>query len=455
MNFVIGGVPRSGTTILSKILNAHEQVYSYSSETNIFRHMWLYGRYGPLSAAREAEFRSYLTRDMNIAFREHFEPYIESLQRYQALLTRFNPKIPERPLLPLFSEQDISDLHEEIVALMMSGKWGAPLFRAASALMGKWLRLRSGRHIVGEKTPDNIISMPLITQATPESLFVATFRDPIPTIRSMMNRSKGSSSQDGVFSAEFLASLGHYETYARAILAAKQNTKRIHLVQYEDLMDRPGAVIHEIMVKLGLAADMDVRKAALALIGQAPERPDAHSGFSPGEIRIAKLVLGPFAKDLGFQSDLEVTKGRPYATHNALPENLPTGLIPIASDYQASGLARLLPNPSNALRFSEKATALLCRQQPARKIVLSLTCRDGDTPAQGYKLKVYLNHQDALNATFSTIKETVEIELTTIQHASELIEGTTYANVLHFAIELPKDVAFVPPVIEVRVHSVN
>lgn len=430
MDFVIGGVPRSGTTILSKILNGHELVYSYSSETNIFRHMWLYGRSGPMPPSREAEFIDYLDRDMNIAFREHFVPYEESLKRYQAVLHRFNPRIPDRPLLPLFEERDIRGMRGEIIELMRSGLWGAPLFGEASKLMGRWLREKSGRDIVGEKTPDNIIAMPLIAQATPQSLLICTFRDPMPNIRSMMNRAQGGGVQDGIFSTEFLTSLGQYEMYARAICEAKAHTNRVLLLDYDALVENPGPRIHELLQRLGLAADVDVRRIANALIGQAPKRGDKHAGFARGEVRVARLVLAPFAEQLGISDDLDAEGDRPYSGHAALDATRPVHLSPILGAVAATG-SMPWGRGGDAFEIERAATLLLVEPTKLVGATLEIACRaETDLALAKQRVRVAINHATTGEFELPADGKPTAIDLPLSDHGPAWIEGATHAHAI-------------------------
>ncbi|MFN3867843.1 MAG: sulfotransferase family protein [Hyphomicrobiaceae bacterium] len=439
MDFVIGGVPRSGTTILSKIINGHELVYSYSSETNIFRHMWAYGRSAPLPRSREAEFIGYLDRDMHIAFREHFVPYVESLKRYQDVLRRYNPRIPDRPLLPLFDEPDIARIRDEIIELMRSGLWGAPLFGEASKLMGRWLREKSGRDIVGEKTPDNIISMPLIAKATPETLLICTFRDPMPNIRSMMNRAEGGGVQDGVFSTEFLASLGQYEMYARAICEAKAHTDRLLLLDYDALMEDPAQRIDGLLQHLGLAADVDVRRIASVLIGQAPKRSDKHAGFARAEVRIARLVLAPFAEQLGISDDLDAEGQRPYGDHTVLDASRPPHLLPILGAEPVSGVLTWATG-EQAFEIGTGGTLLLVEPSKIAGATLGISCsagRGGAPSAQ--RVRVAVNHATVADVEITGDGKPVNVDLPLLDHPAAWIEGKTHAHVVR--IETSVDAA--------------
>ncbi|MEO0329233.1 MAG: sulfotransferase [Pseudomonadota bacterium] len=306
LNFVIGGIPRSGTTILSKTMNLHHEVYSYSSETNVFRYAWEYARARPWPKHQLDGLRRRLHADMNVAMVEHFKPYRESLKLYQSVLLAYNPLVSSEPILPIFSKKDVLHLHEELMAEFEKGLFGPQLVASFNSIIGKWIRLRSGRDIVGEKTPDNIFAMPWIAETSPKTRLMFTLRDPVYTVNSMIERGKGRGAQDKIFSTDFAKSVGYYERYLLALTESLRAGVKPEIVTYEAFVENPGLTLHMMLFGLGRKAEMNLRKGAVALVGQGPKRSDQRAELDPFLLRLTSLILQKSLMTLGVDYQLEM-----------------------------------------------------------------------------------------------------------------------------------------------------
>jgi hypothetical protein len=108
-------------------------------------------------------------------------------------------------------------------------------------VLAAWLRVyasREGKSRGGDKTPDHFRFLPEIFAAFPESPVVFTMRDP---------RDVAISSLEAFGSSAAVSAW----TWRRAADVLRQASKRVHLVRYEDLVERPAEVVSKACAFLG------------------------------------------------------------------------------------------------------------------------------------------------------------------------------------------------------------
>lgn len=152
------GCPRSGTTLLQQMLDAHPEV-AIAPETHFIHYFWQrQERYGDLN------------EDSN----------------YKLLLTDITA-------LPEFSEMGLTQETFCRVAWQNQRSYGALL----SLLLEQFARHR-GVEIVGEKTPNHVLYLPQLQQFFPQARFIHLVRDPRAVVNSWRSVpwSTGSISQD-------------------------------------------------------------------------------------------------------------------------------------------------------------------------------------------------------------------------------------------------------------------
>ena len=132
------GCPRSGTTLLQRILDAHSAV-AIAPETHFIRRFWLpRAKYGPLNDAKE-------------------------MQRL----------IDDVVAMPEFAEMGI-----DAAAFRNSAAAGDSTHPAIFARLLAMFAERRGARVVGEKTPNHLIYMRTLESWFPGSRFIHIVRDP-------------------------------------------------------------------------------------------------------------------------------------------------------------------------------------------------------------------------------------------------------------------------------------
>jgi len=138
------GCPRSGTTLLQQMLNAHPAI-AIAPETHFIRRFWLQReRYGDLS------------EDEN----------------YQRL-------IREMTMMPEFTEMQLN-AREFSEAAWENGRSYPALFQL---LLEQFARTHH-THVVGERTPEHLLYMPILRQFFPAARFIHLVRDPRAVVNS-------------------------------------------------------------------------------------------------------------------------------------------------------------------------------------------------------------------------------------------------------------------------------
>lgn len=202
--FFLVGCPRSGTTLLQQMLDAHPAI-AVAPETHFIRRFWLHRARYPMDTIEEIR----LLVDAIIA-------------------------------LPEFSEMRLDPHHYRSDAIQLRDH--SSLLR----LLLSQFAIRQGKQIVGEKTPNHLLYMEILKELFPDARFVHLVRDPRAVVNSWRTVpwSRGSPRRD----AEVWQ---RYESTARK--QYRQLGDAIITIYYEDLLTNPRAVLSEVCGHLGVA----------------------------------------------------------------------------------------------------------------------------------------------------------------------------------------------------------
>lgn len=203
--FVVG-CPRSGTTLLQRMLDAHPHV-AIAGETHFVSRFWI----------KRDEFGD-LRDDAN------FDKLIDAVVS-----------------TPEFGDLGL-DTHRYAAAARAGAHDHAALFRL---LLVQYARLHCAER-VGEKTPDHLVHAPVIAGYFPSSQFLHIVRDPRAVASS--TRRVPWATQDAAQNADVWRK---YMVYARTF--SRDMRRRIHTVRYEALVSDPEKQLRSICEFLGLS----------------------------------------------------------------------------------------------------------------------------------------------------------------------------------------------------------
>lgn len=235
MDFLVGGVPRGGTTVAAKFLSLHRDMFCYAGETHIVPLLHeLFGQH-PCAPAKI---------DTCIEFlRQQF-------MTTMVTMPRFSVSRGAHPANLIFDEQAVEDVLAFVRGRLAEGRCGQDLYHDALDLLSTLLAARDPRPLRGEKTPSNVFA--LAEYGGPGGPApVVVLREPLGVVRSMRCR------QDqfaGPFSGEIENCIGLYLEYVDACLRCLKQPGAT-LVRYEEMADDPAEVL----------------RRAYALFGREPE----------------------------------------------------------------------------------------------------------------------------------------------------------------------------------------
>lgn len=290
IDFLVGGIPRSGTTALAAALNEHPDIYCYASETNLLPFATALGTDGRLPSSVLPVVQSRLT---------------EMLQQTMIDMVDFNLQqgspAPERR----FSRRDITDMCADIVQSGTDSRGATPLYRTAMQTLARRLRAQSQRPIVGEKTPANILALDTlgdeaVAARRPPSLLM-TIRQPYGVIQSMRVRASSNSDPYAApFRGDAAQLAGGYVRYALA--CARLRARGGRLYRYEQFSHDPRPVVLDILSALN-AEDSEHVVAAIAARIEQRDNLGRRADFSDRDQAIIDAVTEPALRALGGARD--------------------------------------------------------------------------------------------------------------------------------------------------------
>ena len=193
------GCPRSGTTLLQQMLDAHPAV-AIAPETHFMHYFWdRRDSYGNLN--------------------------IES--NYQKILDNLTD-------LPEFSEMGLSEAYFRSAAITNSRNYGALL----SLLLEQFANHRNVK-VVGEKTPNHVLYLPILKKFFPSARFVHIVRDP----RAVVNSWRSVPWSNGNLTQDAQAWRAHVAAPRRCNDEVKS---ALFTLSYEKLVREPEAVLHSL-----------------------------------------------------------------------------------------------------------------------------------------------------------------------------------------------------------------
>ncbi len=238
LDIVIGGVPRSGTTIAAKFLSLHEDIFCYAGETHILPTLHSFFASAPCHPQNRARVSRH--------FNELFRSALVEVPRYGVEMGAHKGNL-------LFDEKDVEHLVGWLEAEMMANAHGTPLAHTGLAMLRTLLADKSGRALLGEKTPTNIFAM-AEARAPEEMFYIPVVREPFGVVRSMQARVEGGDAYAGVFDGGVEANIGIYLEFTKAVVESLKHANSM-LVRYEEFALDPAGLITRMMGALGKVPD--------------------------------------------------------------------------------------------------------------------------------------------------------------------------------------------------------
>lgn len=292
MDFLVGGMPRGGTTALSVVFNLHPSSFCYAAETHFIPLLMEFGQYAPVPSGSLPGIKMIL----------------ES-QNHQVLLEmpQDSVKSGASDRWVIFDAADVALLNKAIMELLEQGFYGQQLCKEAMRLVAGIIRRKTGKDIAGEKTPSNVFGFKEYGAAG-SKLAIVLLREPFSVIRSM--RKRGADETDKYnkpFQGELLELIGLYSSYVDAILEARQRAD-VMVVKYEDLLQSSADIIRTMFTRVGLlqndrAVELGVKSLKLRS-GGAP-----WEAFAPSERALVWHMTAHLRERAGYTEEFYAARG--------------------------------------------------------------------------------------------------------------------------------------------------
>lgn len=334
LDFIICGIPRSGTTLFGEVLNGHENIYCYFAESNLFYWLMMFAENTPFPKENLSLLKSILMSYIrsDIIDKIQNKDFLEDIKYYTNLLGEQENGLGYK----LIDNNYLEKFVNVIIELFCKGLFGKELLKAGTDLLANTISNKTKRKVLGEKTPDNVKVVHWLLENNCNLQVYSLVREPFHTIASMRQRADRSmSSWDKGFSNSFYASMGMYLKYFRDIHQINNNYRlgHCHLIRFEDFVDRPTLYLENILQILQLPFTQKSMLFAQELVHSRKLSHPDDLGFSEVEISILQVVLGQAMSTLGYTSDFYKERGNKLKCWHINDHQLVEQIIPLYGFY--------------------------------------------------------------------------------------------------------------------------
>jgi len=309
LDFVIGGVPRGGTTFFSLLLNGHPDVYSYFMETGLFRYANMLANEHPIPSENIPKIRDWLKEEFRHQLVGGSKPKVVNkfrrLQHYFDELEKYGLSEPSGPGLRVFDEQKMLSFLDGFLELLNNQYYGRELLLRSSALIRTYMSGVTERKVIGEKTPDNIYIFNDLCEADTNLKTIAIVREPYTTLRSFTARSnKSNRLSDLIFPTKINLAIGEYLKCIQTISELKHSTpdNSFYSYRYEDLLQDPGPIVADFHKNIGLAYNENALAFAQKIVSPFPSKKISDS-FDNNQIYLIRKILGSQMREYGYNQE--------------------------------------------------------------------------------------------------------------------------------------------------------
>jgi hypothetical protein len=267
---VVVGLPRSGSTLLTRVLNDSPDLFVVN-DLYYLQEVDALEAFDGITADKAAKLAGFLMAKLRArSARDEKRGFVASL---------------------LLSEESLARIEDDARRLAAGGASWAKLLEGVLAAAAR----EEGKRIWGYNTPQDFLHLERLERAFPEARFLFLVRHPHATLESYKNVSDDGNDRRR-YHPWVQASL--WKLCARAYReAAPGREDRLHLVRYEDLVADPAAAIERIGAFLGAripAPDLD------AIGSNSSYRGGGKAPLTDTERWLCDRVAGPFLDELGY-----------------------------------------------------------------------------------------------------------------------------------------------------------
>ena len=295
LEFLVGGLPRSGTTAVANLFNFHPAAHCCAQESAIAPMCLHFAGSAPVAQRHLPSVRQEVFRWLDLALRDIGDHHFDANAAFEA----------ERQW-NRFDAQRVRFFAHRISDLLEAGLYGEELIRRSLAAFRNEIATDTQRAFIGEKSPDNVFALARFGQLGAK-LAVVMKREPCGFVRSMRLVQTGAERFDKLFRQSFWKMLGMYINYAEAI-ARLRPAAGLLVVDYEDLLAYPLSFTSKFFATAGFTPNAVAEmRAAASLRPQKSRR--AWADLPAAELAIVWHVTQDARAQLGYNAGYYARQG--------------------------------------------------------------------------------------------------------------------------------------------------
>lgn len=336
---LIGGIPRSGTTLVARLIGQRDDTFLWPGETWVLPNVAKLWAGGPPNPECRAQIMQCMRRSLRAALVD---------------MRAWNDANSKLIAVSHVTEAQVDKLVEDLTDLALRAPSRAAALRGGAGILERFQREWSDSPIVAEKTPENIMLFQELSGAL-DPTWVVSHREPFAVIASLQNRA--GADPFAPWDASVETCVGMYLKYAWAVISAARALRPPILVGYDEACSNPERLMERLSARLGKDSQRQVDKRKIRF-----SRADAWRAFSVSERWLILALTRGVRGCLGYgpqaysETFLDMVQGA-----QELPEFASRPLMGVSSE------------PDSALHWIEQnsAHAILC-SSPARRIEVDL-----------------------------------------------------------------------------------
>ncbi|PPD00002.1 MAG: hypothetical protein CTY36_10340 [Methylocystis sp.] len=264
MDFLVGGLPRGGTTITADLFNFHPNTFCLAQESQILPLCAGLGDIEPVAPQHLPTVRDFVRRQIDDVLRVSAGHNVAGEELAAARAEKMGFKIARRQRL-VFDEERVNRLTDSIVALFAQGLYGEELLTQCMGELRNEIKQSVSAEFIGEKSPSNVLSIARFGLLGAKAAVIMK-REPYAFMRSMRQVDTGNDSLNAAFRKPVWEMIGLYRVYAGAIANLTPSQKLVVGDYYSDLIDAPATFAEKMFNAVGLSADPEAIAAAAATV---------------------------------------------------------------------------------------------------------------------------------------------------------------------------------------------
>lgn len=306
MDFLVGGLPRGGTTITADLFNFHPNTFCLAQESQILPLCAGLGDIAPVAPQHLPTVRDFVRRQIDNVLRVSAGHNVAGEEHAAAQAEKMGVKIA-RPQRLVFDEERVNRLTDSIVALFAEGLYGEELLTQCMGELRNEIKQSVSAEFIGEKSPSNVLSIARFGLLGAKAAVIMK-REPYAFMRSMRQVETGNKRFDAEFRKPLWEMIGLYRVYAGAIASLTSSPTVIVGDYYADLIDAPATFAEKMFNAVGLSADPEAIAAAAARVRPQTMGPSWES-FTLAEQALIWRLTADARASLGYEAAYFGEKG--------------------------------------------------------------------------------------------------------------------------------------------------